>query len=292
MCLIGGIMAIGFILLTPMTRNIFKLGYFQICRKIAGWWVEVDPIAILENRIREMKDKLAKVDKLIVDIQATLENMKEKLSEYKKDFDSNVRIVKTVSRELESEADQERRMALQGKLAIARNKVALLDQQKKSQAERITNTESNIKILKKLQAAAKTNVGVAESTVEIKKDEYEQAKKMRTVVRSIKSIFDGSWLTRPMEDQMALDKISETINSSIAEFNTLLDGSNENLIDTDINNIINADKVDEILKQLDNEANASRMLPNNAPKSSIAQYTVVDDREPEKVKVSATTTYF
>jgi phage shock protein A len=281
--LLGGLGAILWILFTPQTRNLFKIGYLQVCRLITGFFVEIDPIAILENSIKEMKEKLSKVEELIVDIQATFEKMKEKLSEYEADYDRNIKIVSATKKELKKDNDQDRVMALQSKLAISNNKVNLLDGQIKSQRNRINTTQKNIKILKKLYSAAKTQVGLGESTLEIKKDEYEQAKKMRSVIRSIRSIFDGSWLTKSTEDQMALDAISNTINGNIAEFNMLLDGSNEILIDYDINTIISADKVDEILNGLDE----TYKLEHKTANDEIAEYSVVDEPEKEKVKVRA-----
>ena len=125
-------------------------------------------------------------------------------------------------------------MALNGQLSVAQNNVSMLDEQIKAQSERIQKTEKYIDILEKLEIAATSKIQMAESTVSHKKDEYEQAKKMRSAVQSLTSIFNSSWLTKSMEEQMALNVVSNTINDSIAEMNRLLDGSNDILINYDI----------------------------------------------------------
>ena len=248
-----GLGCVLYVAFSPEMRRILKLIYLQICRKITGLIVEIDPIAILENSISEMKKKLQTVKQRITDIGSTLVGMKNKLSEYKSEFKDNVDTVKVIKESLVTKKlDAKQRMAYQGQLTIAQNNVSMLSDQIKSQEERIKKTEKYIDILEKLEIAATTKIKVAESTVEHKKDEYEQAKKMRSAVQSLTSIFSSSWLTKSMEEQMALNVVSNTINDSIAEMNRLLDGSNDILINYDISSMANASKVDEIIANFDN----------------------------------------
>lgn len=246
-----GLGCVLYVVFSPELRRILKLLYLQICRKITGLIVEIDPIAILENSIGEMKKKLQIVKKRITDIGSTLEGMKRKQEEYKKNFETNVDRVKVIKEKLLKGTNEKTRMALTGQLTIAQNDITMLDEQIKAQSDRIAKTERYLEILEKLEIAATTKIKVAENTVSHKKDEYEQAKKMKSAVQSLTSIFSSSWLTKSMEEQMALDVVSNTINDSIAEMNRLLDGSNDILINYDISSMANASKVDEIIANYD-----------------------------------------
>ena len=246
-----GLGCILYVVFSPEMRKILKLLYLQICRKITGLIVEIDPIAILENSINEMKKKLQTVKKRITEIGSTLAGMENKQKEYKKDFETNVNRVKAIKEKLMKDNDEKTRMALNGQLTIAQNDITMLDEQIKAQADRITKTKRYLEILEKLEIAATTKIKVAENTVSHKKDEYEQAKKMKSAVQSLTSIFSSSWLTKSMEEQMALNVVSNTINDSIAEMNRLLDGSNDILINYDISSMANASKVDEIIANYD-----------------------------------------
>jgi len=246
-----GLGCILYVVFSPEMRKILKLLYLQICRKITGLIVEIDPIAILENSINEMKKKLQTVKKRITEIGATLAGMENKQKEYKKEFEMNVGRVKAIKEKLMKDNDEKTRMALNGQLTIAQNDITMLDEQIKAQADRITKTKRYLEILEKLEIAATTKIKVAENTVSHKKDEYEQAKKMKSAVQSLTSIFSSSWLTKSMEEQMALNVVSNTINDSIAEMNRLLDGSNDILINYDISSMANASKVDEIIANYD-----------------------------------------
>lgn len=273
-----------YVAFSPEMRKILKLMYLQICRKLTGLVVEIDPIAILENSISEMKKKLVTVKQRITDIGATLAGMKNKQKEYKKDFEENVGKVKAIRERLvSSNIDDKQRMALSGQLTIAQNNVSMLDEQIKAQAERIAKTEKYMEILEKLEIAATTKIQVAENTVSHKKDEYEQAKKMRSAVQSLTSIFSSSWLTKSMEEQMALNVVSNTINDSIAEMNRLLDGSNDILINYDITSMANASKVDDIIANFDNNGFESfKALPQAA--SGTIPYAEIISEEAVKIK--------
>ena len=246
-----GLGCILYVVFSPEMRKILKLLYLQICRKITGLIVEIDPIAILENSINEMKKKLQTVKKRITEIGSTLAGMENKQIEYKKEFEMNVGRVKAIKEKLMKDNDEKTRMALNGQLTISQNDITMLDEQIKAQADRITKTKRYLEILEKLEIAATTKIKVAENTVSHKKDEYEQAKKMKSAVQSLTSIFSSSWLTKSMEEQMALNVVSNTINDSIAEMNRLLDGSNDILINYDISSMANASKVDEIIANYD-----------------------------------------
>ena len=246
-----GLGCILYVVFSPEMRKILKLLYLQICRKITGLIVEIDPIAILENSINEMKKKLQTVKKRITEIGSTLAGMENKQKEYKKEFEMNVGRVKAIKEKLMKDNDEKTRMALNGQLTISQNDITMLDEQIKAQADRITKTKRYLEILEKLEIAATTKIKVAENTVSHKKDEYEQAKKMKSAVQSLTSIFSSSWLTKSMEEQMALNVVSNTINDSIAEMNRLLDGSNDILINYDISSMANASKVDEIISNYD-----------------------------------------
>lgn len=279
-----GLGCVLYVAFSPEMRKIVKLMYLQICRKITGLIVEIDPIAILENSISEMKKKLVTVKQKITDIGSTLVGMKRKQKEYKKEFEENINRIKAIREKLtSSNTDDKTRMALNGQLSVAQNNVSMLDDQIKAQSERIQKTEKYIDILEKLEIAATSKIQMAESTVSHKKDEYEQAKKMRSAVQSLTSIFNSSWLTKSMEEQMALNVVSNTINDSIAEMNRLLDGSNDILINYDITSMANASKVDAIIANFDNNGFESfKALPETAMKVVDVEYQVV--REPEKLE--------
>jgi len=273
------------ILMYIVTSKEFRRGvqlfWLQISRKILGLIVEMDPINILKNGISEMEGKMGKVHKSVTDLEALLVSLKKKKHEYEEEFNKNKREREIVEKKLKdpriSEADKES-FAIKEKL-LANDIVRGADQLKR-QNERISKSEQYLKIMKKLEKAAEYKIKDASSQLKYMEDEYEQAKAQTSAVRSINSILNGG-LTRSMEEELALDSVNNTINESIAEMNRLLDGSNDILINFDINSESNLQLADEIMKVFDEKGFG---IFDSENKKELHTATPVTDAEYVEVK--------
>ena len=81
-------------------------------------------------------------------------------------------------------------------------------------------------------------------------------------INSISSILKGE-ITKSMEEEMAMEEIAKTVNTSIAEVNRLLDGSNDILVNAEIEGSINSGKADKILAEFDKKGFAIFDAPVN-----------------------------
>jgi phage shock protein A len=243
------------ILLYVVTSKEFRRGiqllWLQITRKIYGLIVDIDPISILKNGIAEMEKKMSKVRKSVTDLEALLVNLRRKKKEYEEEFSKNKRDREVIEKKLKdpriSESDRESYTIKEKLLA---NSIVRGAEQLKRQTERISKSEQYLKIMKKLEKAAEYKISDASDQLKYMENEYEQAKAQTSAVRSINSILSGG-LSRSMEEELALDSINSTINESIAEMNRLLDGSNDILINFDIESESNLQLADEIMKVFD-----------------------------------------
>ena len=144
--------------------------------------------------------------------------------------------------------------------------------------------------MKNLETAADFKVRDAENELRYRKNEYEQAKAQQKAMSSITSILRGS-MTKSMEEELAMEQVTNTINSSIAEMNRLLDGSNDILINFELDTEANATKADEILARFDANGfdifNAETKPSYAQPKASLPkgqEVYVVNHREAETVE--------
>ena len=227
-----------------------SLTWLQIMRKLYGLIVNIDPIAILQNGINEMKKKLATVDENVTKLESVLVSMRKKLTEYKTSFENNVRQRDALQKKLSSMGNTDEALKYKAKLQLINNDITRGNDQIKSQTERIITSEKYLDIMKKLQIAADFKVKDTQNELSYRKDEYEQAKAQQKAIRSITSILKGC-LTSSMEEELAIEQVSNTINTSIAEINRLLDGSNDILVNFELNNDICSAKADEIVHMFD-----------------------------------------
>lgn len=267
MAVLPGLIVLGilFMLMTPGFRKAIEIFYLQMCRKLTGLVVTIDPIVILEKRVKEMRKKLDIVIEKITEIEAISVGMKDKLQTYERQFKDNVNDVKILEDMIRRETNQETLMGLHRKLTVAQTNVTLLNEQRTSQAARIELSDKYLEALKKLENSAKTKIGVGEVTLSHKKDEYEQAKKMKKAMSSFKDIFDESYFAKSIEEQMAITEVSNTINESIAEMNRLLDGSNDLLLNHNIANISNASKAAAIISEYEGKAQTTSQVREKVP---------------------------
>ncbi|MBQ5454755.1 MAG: hypothetical protein IIT63_02895 [Prevotella sp.] len=231
-------------------------------RKLYGLVVKIDPIAILQNAIGEMRKKLEIVDQNVTKLQAVLVKMKKKLNEYESNFERNVHIRDAAIAKLNKETDEMERMKLMSQKQLADNEIARGQEQILRQRNRIETSEKYLKIMKKLQVMVKFKATDTENQVDYLKDDYEQAKAQQSAMKSISAIMKGC-LTTSMEEELAMEKVMDTVNTSIAEMERLIDGSNDILVNFELNSDANSIKAEQIVA--DFEKNGFSIFNNTTP---------------------------
>jgi len=253
-------------LLYVITNKEFRRGmslfWLQIMRKMYGLIVNIDPINILRNGINEMKAKLKVVHDNVTKLESLLVGMKRKMAEYKEEFGHLVDQNTIIEQKLQNERDPQQISKLNKTLLLNKNKIVRYNQQIQSQEQRIKNSEKYLEIMKKLEDAADFKVKNAEDELRYRKDEFEQARAQQKAMSSISAILKGG-LSRSMEEEIAMDQVTTTINDSIAEMNRLLDGSNDILTNYELDRDANALKADEILRKFNQNGFSIFETPGN-----------------------------
>ena len=240
-------------LISLITNKDFRRGlqlvWLQLIRKMYGTVVNIDPIAILQNGINEMRKKLNTVKESITKLESLNVNMEKKLKQYKEDFERYIAEKKRIEKTTVYHDDMER-MRAEASLRLANNNISRMKKQIEAQTERIVIAEKYLKVMKKLEIAAKFKVDDAQNELNFRKEEYEAAKEQTKAIKSVTAIFDGG-LSKTLEEELAMTNVTDTINMSIAEMNRMLDGSNEILANFELDQDINAAKADKILEMFD-----------------------------------------
>ena len=267
------IAAVLYLVTSKDVRRIVKLTWLQVMRKLYGLVVNIDPIYILQNGINEMRKKLDIVRENVTKLESLLVDMKRKVSEYKNEFEKNVSKRRSLEKKLtDPTVPSGEMLKYKATLQLINNEITRGEAQIKAQNERIATSEKYLKVMKNLETAADFKTRDAENELRYRKNEYEQAKAQQKAMSSITSILKGS-MTKSMEEELAMEQVTNTINSSIAEMNRLLDGSNDILINFELDTEANATKADEILARFDANGfdifNAETKPNYGAPKASL-----------------------
>lgn len=245
-----GIAAILFVLTSSDIRKWVSLFWLQVNRKIVGAFVKIDPISILERSIENMKIKLAGVHENNTTLRSILIKMKNKLEEYESDMAENLSKLKIQKRKLsEEELQPNDKLRVQLSINNLNQDVANLDKMITSQKKRIEVSEKYQKVIEKLEIIAGERIKGSELELSRSKDAYEQAKAQQSALKSISAIMNGD--TKSLEEELAIEHITNTVNMSIAEMERFINDSNGILEDYNLGQEVNDVKVQAILDKYD-----------------------------------------
>ncbi|MBR4814438.1 MAG: hypothetical protein IKZ67_03145, partial [Paludibacteraceae bacterium] len=266
-------------------KNTWKwisLFWLHINRKIVGMFVKIDPISILENSIRKMKDKLNTVHENVTKLRTILVSMNSKLDSYQSQQEDNIRKLKKRKEQLAgaSNLTSNEKLKIQMSISNLSNDIAQLDGIIESQKKRIETSKKYQEVMERLETIAEAKV--ERSSLELKrtKDAYESAKEQRSALKTISSIMRGD--SQSLEEEMAIEHITNTINSSVAEMEGFINDSDGVLENYNLESAVNEDRVEEILKKYGQKDSFSSF----SEESKIDNNSFGTVKEKEKVEVN------
>lgn len=290
---IAELIAIAGIIFVLTSKNFWKwisLFWLQINRKIVGAFVKIDPISILENGIYELSKKYDIVCENVTKLGGILKTMEQNLKKYQDEFDDKVSRRATLQKLMnDPSVDPNKALEQKTQFILNNNEIVRLEKIITAQQKRITTSKKYLDVMKKLKIVAKSKIDDSKSEMRFRKEEYESALAQTSALKSIKSIMSGG-LSKSLEEELALNYVTETVNFSISEMNELLDGSNDLLVNFEVDSLANIDKVDAIISRFEqNGFESFGSLPSTTkPAIEGAKYEVVA----EPVKVAARNNYF
>ena len=247
---LGALAVILFLLTSGDVRKWVSLLWLQVNRKIVGTFVKIDPISILEQSIENMKVKLAGVRENNTVLKSILIKMTNKLEEYENDLAENLSKLKIQKKKLvEDNLGANDKLRIQLSINNLNRDIANLDKMITSQKNRIEVSEKYQKIIEKLEIIAGERIKGSELELSRSKDAYEQAKAQQSALKSISAIMSGD--TKSLEEELAIEHITNTVNMSIAEMERFINDSNGILEDYNLGQEVNDVKVQAILDKYD-----------------------------------------
>ncbi len=236
-----GIGILGYILTSKKFWNTFKVAYFIIMRRITGFFIKIDPVAILEDYIKDLQKRIREVGENIAQVRGLIKKNERKLREVTEKRDNAVLEIK-----------QYRKL---GQTAFAKQKEGLLVLYEKSVADRTARLETSKKwldALTKLQQYATFSVTINEEKVKLFKDEYEELKAQGKAFRSIKSALNGD--PDMMENfETAVEIMENEISLNLGEIEDMIDETNGLLGQADMENAVISEKATAILQKYDKQ---------------------------------------
>lgn len=235
--LVGALCAIGFLITNKRFRKTCSMVYFMIMRKITGFIIEIDPIAIVENKVKEMKTKILEIEKQMGSLNGLNKQNERKIEEKKIQLQNQFDLLNEYNNlGKRAEAGVAERQAVRLKNAIER------------QMKRLEDSKKWYEILKSLKHAAELTVLDTENEVNDRKEEFESIKAQHKAFSSIMSIMKGD--PDQMEDfTRAMDFMAYDITQKLGEMSNVIDETGGLLSQFAIEEGIASKKADELLQR-------------------------------------------
>ena len=197
--LLGIIGLITFLCLDKKFRRIVSVGYFILMRKITSWFVNIDPIAIIERRLNMMEKSIQKMN----------ESMGRLLGQVRK-LEGSIASKKEEMEKLLQRAQVYRAKGNKDAAVIDERQIARLEKYITKVLGLLNDSKRWYESLDKLSQMAKLTVLDTRNEVNMQKEEYEMAKQQHKIFKSVMSVMEGD------PDELALfNEALEAMRSDI-----------------------------------------------------------------------------
>lgn len=235
--LVGCLLLLAFIVTNKQFRKVFSMTYFLIMRKITGLVIEIDPIAIVEHKISEMKEKILEIQKNMGSLNGLNQQNERRLESKKKELEHNLILLE--------EYKNRNQIADAG---VVEKQVVRLKSTIQRQIKRLDDSKKWYEILKQLKHAAELTVKDTENEVTERKEEFESIKAQHKAFSSIMSIMKGN--PDQMEDfTRAMDFMAFDITQKLGEMSNVIDETGGLLSQISVEDGVSSKKADDLLKQ-------------------------------------------
>lgn len=235
--LLGLIAGIIYLLCDPKFRKICSATYFMLMRKLTGLVIEIDPIAIVEQRIRDMQKKSADIKKVMGDLRGCIIRSKNDIQNDTKEM-----------RNCMDEAQVSERNGNVAMATIQKRQALRLKESLDDQLLALKNSEMWFEKLKKLEEYANLTIQDVTNEVNIRKKTFERIRAQHKAFKSVMSIVKGD----PDELAMftdAMDFMAKDISDKIGEMEHVIDSTTGMLADLDAKNGVANMRAEELLER-------------------------------------------
>lgn len=288
--LVIALSAIAFVLCDKNFRENFSMIYFMLMRKIAGIIIEIDPIAIVEHKLEEMRDKIEEIGSNMSKIKGLITRNKQRVATKKNEL----------AHELELLSEYKKRPDKAANAKVSERQVERLTAAVKRTEERLKDSEQWLKVLEKLKERAELVVKDTENEVQDRKEEYESIKAQHAAFSSIMSIIKGN-PNDMVNFTRAMDFMADDIAYRLGEMSDVIDGTSGLLDQIEVEDALTSAKAAKILEQFE-KGGIDSLFNSEKPKALEAskvdyklEFTNVEEqvpvevnREPEEVEKKRT----
>lgn len=232
-----------FAILTVLMNNRFRTTVWYMYKGLMRWFtglaIEMNPIAILESYIEDIKEKIVKMEKQLTDLKGQIGKINIKLQKNKADWKMSM-----------DRASQAKKKGLDAEVALHTRQAGRLQDYIGKMDALYKKMEVLYKVLDRMKYYSEIMVKDTEMDVAIKKEEREAITKSHSVMKSALDIIKGNGDKKVIFDQ-AMEFVVEDIGSKVGEMERMLNASTDFINSVDLDNAVYEERGVQMLEEFD-----------------------------------------
>jgi len=270
----GGLFVVGYMLLDQRVRTLAWYFYKSLIRKATGVFIQLDPVAIIEGFLEDLREKMKTMENQIGSLKGQIRKIKNKITE-KEDRAEYFLGMANAARNAGDNAQMNLNLRKLEREKDAAKKFSILRDK----------TEKLYTVLDKMKRYSAIMVEDIAHEVDIKKEEREIIRTSHSVMKSAVNIINGNSDRKVIFDQ-AMEFIVDDIGMRIGEMERFMDVSADFMNNMDLENAMYEEKglkaLDEWANQIDEKFDATNY---QSPVKALEQGNI-QFKEKEKVVVN------
>jgi hypothetical protein len=258
-----GIFAILAILMNDRFRSTVWYLYKGLMRWFTGIVIELNPIAILESYVEDIKEKIVKMEEQLTGLKGQIGKINIKLTKSRTDWKMEM-----------DRATQAKKMGKDAEVALHTRQAGRLEGYINNMDALYKKMEVLYKVLDKMKYYSEIMVKDTEMTVEIKKEEREAITKSHSVMKSAMSIIKGNDDKKVIFDQ-AMEFVVDDIGFKVGEMERMLEASTDFINSVDLDNAVYEERGMQMLEDFDKKGMDA--IFGSKSQSSLPQGTVYNN---------------
>jgi hypothetical protein len=235
-----------FAILTILMNNRFRTTVWYLYKGLMRWFtgvvIEMNPIAILESYVEDIKNKIVKMEEQLTGLKGQIGKIASKLETNRAAFKKEMELASAAKQLGNRDAEVALHTRQAGRLKDYVEKIQSL----------YNRMEVLYKVLDKMKYYSTIMVKDTEMTVEIKKEERESITKSHSVMKSAMSIINGNNDKKIIFDQ-AMEFVVDDIGFKVGEMDRMLESSTDFINNVDLDNAVYEGRGLEMLEQFDKQ---------------------------------------
>lgn len=261
-----------YMVLDPRMRNLVWYMYKSVMRWVTGLFVQIDPIGILKSYVEDLENNLKKLSKQIGNLRGQMRKLKTLMAENNSEIENSMLMAKK-AREMNNE----------NQMLLSSRKAARLKESNEKYYALHSKMSVLYRVLSKMYSNSEVLLEDTKDQVKLKEQERKAIRTSYSAMKNAMDIISGSGSKREMFDA-ALENIADDLANKVGEMEHFMEMSSSVMASVDLQNGVFEEQGLKMLEEW--EKNSTIMLLGEGTPSFDEDFLDLNEKPADRIKIS------